>query len=250
MIVSKVDGRIRICTNFRDVKKAFPKDDFPLPNIDTLVDDMTGHKIFSFMDGLSRYNKILIIEEDRNKMTFTTQLGTYCYRVMPFGLKNARPTYQRDMTYILHEYMHDIVEEYMDEFIVKTKTCNTHLALVCKVLDRLPKYNVRLNPKKYVFGISSGKLLIFIISNRGIEVDPNKVQAINKMPPPKNLKQLQSLQGKIQFIRRFIAQLFDKYRLFNKLLKKNVDFVYNLECQEAFNEIKKYLMHPPIVIPP
>lgn len=92
------------------------------------------------------------------------------------------------MTYILHDCMHDIVEDYVDDLIVKIKTWGTHLEALCKILDHLLEYNVRLNPKKYVFGVLFGKLLEFVVSQCGIEIDPNKVKAINAMPPSQNLK--------------------------------------------------------------
>lgn len=101
--------------------------------------------------------------------------------------------------------MHDIVEDIVDELIVKTKTCKTHLESVCKVLDKLLEYNIRLIPKKCAFGILLGKLFEFIISKRGIEVDPNKVHATNEMSPLKILKHFHSLHSKIQTIRRFIT---------------------------------------------
>lgn len=146
---------------------------FSFPNINTLVDKKVDHEMFSLTDGFFGYNKIMIVEEDRHKMVFSTPQGSYCHRVIPFGIKNARATYQR--AYILHNYMYEIVEDYVDELIVKIKICDTHLATICKVLDRLLEYNTILNPKKCVFGFLSTKLLGFIVSKRGIQVDPNKV---------------------------------------------------------------------------
>lgn len=101
------------------------------------------------------------------------------------------------MTYILHDYIHDIVEDYIYELIVKTKICVIYLKDLCNILDQLLEYNVKLNPKKYVFGVLSRKLLGFIISKRGVEMDPNKFKAINHIPPPHNLNQLKSFEEKI-----------------------------------------------------
>ena len=119
---------------------------------------------------------------------------------MPFGLKNVGATYQRAMTIIFHDMLHDIVEDYVDDILAKSKTRMQHPVVLRRVFERLRKYQVRLNPKKCVFGVTSGKLLGFIISRRGIEVDLAKVRAITEMPPPRNLKQLRSLQGKIKAI--------------------------------------------------
>ena len=101
--VPKKDGRVRMCVDYRDLNKASPKDDFPLPHIDILVDNTTNHALLSFMDGYAGYNQILMAEEDMEKTTFITPWGTYCYTIMPFGLKNAGATYQRAATALLHD---------------------------------------------------------------------------------------------------------------------------------------------------
>jgi len=121
-------------------------------------------------------------------MEFTTPWGTFCYQVMPFRLKNAGATYQRAMTVIFHDMLHDIVEDYVDDILSKSRTRVAHPNDLQRIFERLREYKVRLNPKKCVFGVISGKLLGFIISRRGIEVDPTKVWAITDMPPPKNQK--------------------------------------------------------------
>ncbi|PKI53834.1 hypothetical protein CRG98_025775 [Punica granatum] len=110
--VEKKDGRVRVCVDYRDLNKASPKDNFPLPHIDVLVDNTARHTQFSFMDGFSGYNQIRMAEEGKIKTTFTTMWGTFCYRVMPFGLKNAGATYQRAMVTLLHDMMHKEIEVY------------------------------------------------------------------------------------------------------------------------------------------
>ncbi|GLJ16864.1 hypothetical protein SUGI_0290670 [Cryptomeria japonica] len=124
---------------------------------------------------------------------------------MPFVLKNAGATYQRAMTTIFHDMMHTMMEDYVDDLLAKSLTREGHLHILDKIFDRLEQYHVRLNPKKCVFGVTSGKLLGYIVSSKGIEVDPTKVKAIMDMPPPKNISQLRTLQGRLQSIRRFIA---------------------------------------------
>ena len=92
--VPKKDGKVQMCVYFRDLNKASPKDDFPLPHIDVLVNNTARNALLSFMDGFSRYNQIKMALEDMEKTSFITSWGTYCYKVMPFGLKNASATYQ------------------------------------------------------------------------------------------------------------------------------------------------------------
>ena len=110
-----------MCVDFRDLNKASPKDDFPLPHIDILVDNTANHALLSFMDGYAGYNHIKMAKEDMEKTTFITPWGTYCYTVMPFGLKNAGATYQRAATTLLHDMMHKEVGVYVDDMIVKSK---------------------------------------------------------------------------------------------------------------------------------
>ncbi|XP_074314091.1 uncharacterized protein LOC141649296 [Silene latifolia] len=124
--VPKKDGKVRVCMDFRDLNKAIPKDDFPLPHIDILVDNTANHALLSFMDGYAGYNPIKMAEEDMHKTAFTSQWETYCYTVMPFGFINAGATYQRTATTLLHYMMHKEVEVYVDDMIVKSKEHSSH----------------------------------------------------------------------------------------------------------------------------
>ena len=122
---------------------------------------------------------------DKIKTTFITEWGMYCYKVMPFGLKNAGATYQRAATALFHDMMHKEVKVYVDDMMVKSEMREGYFDALDKFLARLEKYNLRLNPKKCVFGVTSGKLLGHIVSERGIEVDPHKIKAIQEIPVPK-----------------------------------------------------------------
>ena len=161
-----------------------------MPHIDELVDFTTGHALLAFMDGFSSYNQIVMAPEDREKTAFTTPWGTYCYRVMPFGLKNAGATYQRAATTILHDMIHKEVEAYVDNMIVKSKEREGHYTALQKFFQRIREYRLRLNPQKCTFGVIVGKMLGFLITQRGIEVDPSKIKAILEMPPPRTGKEV------------------------------------------------------------
>ena len=176
--VPKKDGKIRVCVDFCDMNKASPKDDFLLPHIDMLVDNTTEHSMLSFMDGFSMYNQIMMALEDMEKTSFITEWGTYCYRVMPFGLKNAGATYQRAITTLFHDMMHRDVEVYVDDMIVKSQDRVDHLSALQRFFERIRRFKLRLNPKKCTFRVTSGKFLGHIVSERGIEVDPEKIRAI------------------------------------------------------------------------
>ncbi len=146
--------------------------------------------------------------------------------------------------------IHIDMEVYMDDILVKSKTRSEHPQALAKILQRSREHNLKMNPKKCVFGVSSGKLLGFIVSKRGIEIDPNKAKAIAEMPPPKNLKELRGLIGRLQFIRRFISQHSQRCRPFYELLKGGALFEWNDKCQQAFDGLKRYLSSPPILKPP
>ena len=166
---------------------------------------------------------------------------------MPFGLKNAGATYQRAATALFHDMMHKEVEVYVDDMMVKSEIREGHFEALDKSLARLEKYNLRLNPKKCIFGVTSGKLLEYIVSERGIEVDPNKIKAIQEIPVPKTEKDVWGFIGKLQYISRFIAKLTMIFDTIFKLLRKNQLVEWNEECQKAFEKIKEYLTSLPVL---
>ncbi|KAL5556976.1 hypothetical protein UlMin_039212 [Ulmus minor] len=197
----KPNGTIRCCVDYRDLNKACPKDEFPLPNIDTLIDATASHEMFSFMDGFSGYNQIKMAPEDAEKTAFRTPFGNFHYVVMPFGLKNAGATYQRAMTAIFHDMIHDFVEDYVDDLVVKSRKAMDHVTHLQKVFDRCRKYKLKMNPKKCAFGVNMGKFLGVIVHREGITVDEAKAAAIREIPSPKNQDQLRTLIGKVSYLR-------------------------------------------------
>ena len=124
---------------------------------------------------------------------------------MPFGLKNAGATYQRAMVTLLHDMMHKEVEVYVDDMIAKSKEGEDHVNILKKLFERLRKFQFKLNPEKCTFGVTSGKLLGFLVSRRGIEVDPDKVKAIVDLPVPRTIKEVRGLMGRLNYIARFIS---------------------------------------------
>src|SRR3954466_7941046 len=165
------------------------------------------------MQGILLYGRILRVQSNQDgtrrhgKTTFTTPWGTFCYKAMPFGLKNAGATYQRAMVALFHDMIHQEIEVYVDDMIAKSDTEEEHLIHLHKLFDRLKKYRLRLNPNKCTFGARSGKLLGFIVSSKVIEVDPAKVKAIQEMPMPRTEKQVRGFLGRRNYIARFIAHM-------------------------------------------
>ena len=124
-------------------------------------------------------------------------MGTYCYKVIPFGLKNAGATYQRAATTLLHDLINKKVEVYVDDMIVKSKDREGHIPTLRKFFERIRFYKLRLNPKKCTFGVTSGKLLRFMVSQRGIEVILDKIKEIVEMKPPRTEKEIRGFLGRI-----------------------------------------------------
>ncbi|WJZ89428.1 hypothetical protein VitviT2T_008649 [Vitis vinifera] len=153
--------------------------------------------MWSFMDGFSGYNPILVAIKDMEKTTFITKWGTYCYRVMPFGLKNAGATYQRVTTILFHDMMHRDVEVYVDDMIVKSRGRADHLVALERFFERIRKFKLRLNPKKYTFEVTSRKLLGHMVNERGIEVDLDKIKTILGIPMSRTEKEIRGFLGKL-----------------------------------------------------
>ena len=117
--VKKKNVQIRCCVDFRNLNRVCPKDEFPLPKMDLLIDSAAGSAMFSFMDEFSGYNHIRMAPKDAKKTAFRTPTGNFYYTIMPFGLKNASTTYQRIMTAIFHDKMHRELEDYIDDIVLK-----------------------------------------------------------------------------------------------------------------------------------
>jgi hypothetical protein len=181
--VNKKQGTIHVCIDFRDLNKACPKDNFPTPFINQIIDEYVGCKAFSFMDGFLGYNQIQIKPEDQHKTTFICPWGTFAYRKMHFGIKNVGATFQWAMSFSFHDLKH-IVEAYLDDLASQSRKRMDHPTHLLLIFEHCHCFRIRLNPNKCIFCITSRLLLGFIVSTIGIMVDPLKVEAIIQLPPP------------------------------------------------------------------
>src|SRR5436190_22837401 len=248
--VTKKNGSIRVCIAFRNLNDACPNDEFPLPVTAIMVDNTAGYERMSFMDGFSRYNRIKMYLDDERHTAFRTPLGVFCYTVMPFGLKNAGATYQREIDKIFSKLTRKTVECYVDDIAVKSRRKGDHLRDLREVFNLMRAHQLKMNPTKSFLGVSSGKFLGFVVTSKGIHLDPEKISAIRDMEPPRSLNELRGLQGKLAYIRRFISNLSGRYQPFSKLMRKGVTFVWDQACQDVFDEIKHYPTTPPVLVPP
>ena len=220
--------------------------------IDLIVDATAGHELLSFMDAFSGYNQISMDPDDQEKTSFVTAQGTYCYRVMPFGLKNAGATYQRLVNWMFQKQIGATMEVYIDDMLVKSTTADLHIAHRSEAFQILRNYNMKLNPAKCAFGVSAGKFLGFVVNHKGIEANPDKIMAVLDMPSPSGIKEVQRLTGRIAALSRFVSRASDKCQPFFQVLKKA--FQWDTKCEEAFSALKTYLSSrpppPPILVSP
>jgi hypothetical protein len=218
--------------DFTSLNKACPKDSYPLPRIDQIVDSTAGCDLLCFLDAFSGYHQIKMAREDEEKTAFITPCGVYCYVCMPFGLKNAGATFQRLMRKALGTQMGRNAEAYIDDIVVMTRESHTFIEDLEETFVNLRKVNIKLNPAKCAFDVPSGKLLGFLVS------------------PPRNLKQMQRLAGCMAALGRFIARSGEKALPFFKLMKCTGKFEWTLEADKAFVELKRYLTSRPIMVAP
>ncbi|GKV32500.1 hypothetical protein SLEP1_g41100 [Rubroshorea leprosula] len=256
VLVTKANGKWQMCIDYTNLNQACPKDCYPMPSIDKLVEAASGNERLSLLDAYSEYHQVPMALEDEEKTSFYAGDEIYCYVMMPFGLKNAGATYQKMVTIVFRAQIGQNLEVYVDDIVVKSLKAEDHLADLEETFNNLKKNRMRLNPAKCIFGIESGKFLGFMISWRGIEVNLEKIRAITEMEPPKSVKDIQRLTRRVAALHRFISKLADKCLPFFKIMRstaqkdesgKKKKFEWNQECQAAFEELKSYLSSPPLL---
>jgi hypothetical protein len=170
-----------MCIDYTSLNMACPKDPFPLPRIDQIVDSTSGYDLLCFLDAYSGFHQIPLYREDEENTTFITVDGLFCYVSMPCGLKNTLPTFVCAMHKTFGDLIRDLVEVYVDDIVVKIKSCASLLDNIVPIFNRLRLTCTKLNPDKCVFGVTTGKLLNFHILCRGIEANLKKIRTIETM---------------------------------------------------------------------
>ena len=232
VIVPKKNGKLRICVDYRKLNTATETDPFPLPFQDTLLDAVAGHQMYSFLDGFSGYNQILMAPEDRDKTAFVTEWGVFASNVMTFGLKNAPPTFQKWVQEVFAPFLNTFMRVFLDDFSVFGNRTQ-HLVHLRLCFEKCRQARLSLNPAKCAFAVRRGVLLGHIISEEGMQVDPRKVEAIEKAKPPANLKELGRFIGQIKWHNRFLRYLSHIYAPLAQLTKKDAKYVWTEEHQKV-----------------
>jgi len=250
VLVKKANDKWQMCVDYTDLNKACPRDAYPLPNIDRLVDGAAGNKVLSVLDAYSDYNQIPVAASDMNKTAFIIDDANYFYSVMPCGLKNAGATYQRLMDKVFSHSMGKFVDVYVDDMVVKSPSHHQHAQDLSAVFSALRQYNLRLNLDKCIFGVDHSKFLGFMLTQRGIEANPEKCNAIIEMRSPTSVKKVQRLIGRLTTIFRFLPKLAEQIQPIIQLLKKSSKFTWNDNCEQIFQKLKTTLTSPLILHKP
>uniref|UniRef100_A0A2N9J899 Uncharacterized protein n=1 Tax=Fagus sylvatica TaxID=28930 RepID=A0A2N9J899_FAGSY len=226
VVVKKKNGKWRVCIDFTDLNKACPKDPFPLPKIDQLVDATSGHQRMSFLDAFQGYHQIAMNPADEEKTAFITPRGIFCYKVMPFGLKNAGATYQRMITKMFSSQLGKTVEVYIDDMVVKSVRAEDHLEDLRAVFNTLRRHRLKLNASKCAFGVGSGKFLGFMVTQREADRYGGSFEPL------------------------YSPRAAEKCRPFFDLIKKGKNFHWGEQSDQAFERLKEYLSAAPLLSTP
>jgi hypothetical protein len=250
VIVKKANGKWRMCIDFTDLNKACPKDEFPLPRIDSLVDAAATLELMSLLDCYSGYHQIWMKKEDEPKTSFITPSGTYCYLRMPEGLKNAGGSFSRMTAKVLHSQIGRNVLSYVDDIIVKSTRQKNHVTNLQETFANFRRVGLKLNPEKCVFEVKKGKFLGCLVSTKGIKANPSKIEAILRMEPPKSRKGAQRLTERLASLNRFISRSPERNLPFFEVLKSAEVFQWGPAQEKAFEELKQYLIELTTLTPP
>jgi len=241
VMVPKKNGKWRMCIDFTILNKACPKDEYPLPRIDTLVDAAACSEMLSMLDCFSGYHQIFMNKADEEKTSFTTPFGTYCYMRMPEGLRNAGCTFNKMIKKVLGDQLGRNISAYVDDVVVRSRKKEDHIQDLRETFTNLRRNGLNLNPEKCVFGIQRGKLLGCVITERGIEANPEKIETIRRMKLPTTRKGVQKLTGRLASLNRFISKSAEKCLPFFKALKGSGNMEWGEDHAKAFEDLKQYI---------
>ena len=224
VLVRIPDGSWRMCVDYTSLYKACPKDEYPMPRIDQIVDSTSACELLCFLDAYSGYQQINISIEDEEATLFITPFGIFCYVKMPFGLKNAGGTYQKCVHIVFEHQIRRNVEPCIDDIVVKLRRHGDLPSDLQEMFNNLRKYKMKLNLRKCIFSVSVGKLLGYTVSSRGIDANPKKIEAIDRLQLPRNHKDIQKLADMMVALSRFISKSGERGMPFYKMLRKIDDF--------------------------
>jgi len=247
LFVPKKDDDLRMCVDYRQLNEITIRDSYPLPLIQDMFEHLGKGKIFSKLDLRSAYNLVRIKAGDEYKTAFTCKFGHYEYTVMPFGLKNAPAVFQHFINDVLEGILGKFVYSYIDDIIIFSSNLDSHFNHISEVLLRLRKFGLFAKLEKCEFCVSFIDFLGHRISGDGISMDPKKVSSVLEWPTPKNVKEVQSFIGFLNYYRRFIHNFAKIAHPLHNLTKKNVKFLWTDECEQSFSNLKSQFTSAPVL---
>src|ERR1043165_2958402 len=229
VIVDKKDGSKRFCVDYRKINAITKTDAHPLPRIDDMLEQFREASWFSSIDLASGYWQIEMDEKDKEKTAFTCHIGLFEFNVMPFGLKNAPPTFQRMMNEILREWLDDFVVVYIDDIMIYSKTFEEHLKHIEKILKKLKEVNLMLKLNKCKWCEQNIEFLGHIVGKDGLKPDPRKIEKVKKIKEPMTVTEVRSFLGLVGYYRRFIENFSKIAKPLHSLTKKGIKFEWKEE---------------------
>ena len=247
VIVSKRDHTLRFCVDYRKLNALTKSDKYPLPRLDHALDVLGKCDTYSTLDACSAYWQIKMAEDSVEKTSFICHLGTFCFKYMPFGLKNAPSTCSRVMSKIFEGENGRTCMVYLDDCISMSVGLDQHLINLRILFNRMRKYDLKLKPSKCYFAQKSVSYLGHKISAEGIIPDPERTETIREFKIPKTQTDVRSFLGFCSFYRKFIQNFSVIARPLNKLLQKNAPFEWGVEQNQAFATLKEKVLSPPVL---
>ncbi|GAA0165832.1 hypothetical protein LIER_21130 [Lithospermum erythrorhizon] len=220
-----------MCTDLKSINKACLKHCYPLLNIDRLVVSSAEYKVVDFLDAFREYHQIFMAEEDVEKIAFVIGYGIYCGKVMAFGSKNAGATYQRMVNKVFSAQIGGNMQIYVDDMLIQIREAKDHEVNLRESFENLRRKKLRIYPDKCVFGVTSEKFLGYMISQRGIERNPDKIDAVEALQSPKTQKDAQHLTSRIAAMTKFISRAGDQSLPFFKAIKKEKESKWTPNCE-------------------
>jgi hypothetical protein len=250
LMIRKPDGGIRFCIDYRKLNAVTVKDCYPMPLIDDILDVLGGAQLFSTMDIASGYWNVPMHENSVAKTAFTCKFGLYEWLVMPFGLCNAVPAFERLMETVLVDLKWRVCLVYLDDCVIFSKDFPSHLVRVRQVLTRFREAGFKLKMKKCHWGWSQVAFLGHIVTPSGILPNPEKVKAVMNVQRPRDLHGIRSFLGLTSYFRRYIPGYALISAPLERLKVQDEPFLWSEDCESAFRQLKRALVKPPILVYP
>ncbi|WJX89192.1 hypothetical protein P8452_71208 [Trifolium repens] len=250
LLVKKKDGSMRLCIDYRQLKRVTIKNKYPLPRIDDLLDQLRGATIFSKIDLRSGYHQICIKSSDVSKTAFRTRYGHYEFLVMPFGLTNAPAKFMDYMNRIFQPYLDKFVVIFIDDILIYSKDSEEHAEHLRTVLEVLREKQLYAKFSKCEFWLSEVKFLGHVISQGGVSVDPSKVEAVLNWERPRSVTDVRSFLGLTGYYRRFILGFSEIALPLTRLTRKGAEFNWDAACEWSFRTLKEKLTTAPVLVIP